>query len=409
VVPSLSRPFSILAFYVEVRVTNIIDPFWIRMPWILTGSGTAAQTGEVARSLGAKKVMIVTDAGVVRAGLLAPVKESLEKAGIEYGVFEEAKPNAPVASIKRCADTAREGRYNLLIAVGGGSVIDTTKLAAVAALGTDTEFDIGQYALKGTPRKGLPKILIPTTAGTGSEASAAAVFTDTEGLVKGTRGEYIVGEVAIVDPELTQNLPPRLTAETGFDAFCHAFEAYTGRRANLVSEALDEMALRLIGENLRPVYFEGGKNPAARYNMAVAATFAMASVSMSQAGLPHAMGHVIQDVVNTSHSNSLSVLLPQIMVFNRDACPEKLARTAALLGENVAGLTPAAAACKAIEGVTGLINDLKLPARMRDIGVGKSQIPRLVDLLFTVMVRNVGNNPRPVTREDAIKIFEAAW
>jgi alcohol dehydrogenase class IV len=392
-----------------VIMTNFKDAFWVRMPWILTGSGAAAQTGEIVKGLGAKKALIVTDAGVVKAGLLRSVEASFKKAGIDYGVFDGVLPNAPVGPIKRCADMARDGHFDIMVAVGGGSVIDTAKIAAITARGNDSEADIGQYAVKGTPRKGLPKILIPTTAGTGSEASAAAVFTDAGGVVVGTRGEYIVGEFAIVDPELTQNLPPALTAETGFDAFCHAFEAYTGLRANLVSEALDEMAMRLIGKNLRLAFFEGNKNPEARYKMAVAATFAMASVSMSQAGLPHAMGHVIQDVVNTSHSNSLSVLLPYIMEFNIGACPEKYARVAGLLGEKVEGLTPAATSRKAIDAVKKLIADLKLPARMRDNGVSKSQIPHLIDLLFTVMVRNVGNNPRPVSREDAAKIFEAAW
>lgn len=390
-------------------MTNLKDSFSIRLPWIITGNEAAAQTGEIAKSLGAKKALIVTDAGIVKAGLLTTVEESLVKSGIEYGVFDGALPNTPVGTVKRCADMAREGRFDILVAVGGGSVIDTSKLAAVAAKGNDSEADIEQYAVKGPPRKGLPKILIPTTAGTGSEASTAAVFTDIGGVIKTTRGEHIVGEVAIVDPELTQNMPPQLTAETGFDAFCHAFEAYTGLRANLVSEALDEMALRLIGENLRPAYFERAKNPEARYKMAVAATFAMASVSMSQAGLPHAMGHVIQDVVNTSHSNSLSVLVPSIMEFNIDACPEKYARVAGLFGERVEGLPPTDASRKAIDAVKKLIDDLKLPARMRDIGVSKSQIPHLVNLLFTVMVRNVGNNPRTVSHEDAAKIFEAAW
>jgi alcohol dehydrogenase len=393
----------------EVNMTNLKDPFWIRMPWVLTGNGTAAQTGDVAKSMGAKKALIVTDTGVVNAGLIKKIQASLSAAGIEQGVFDGALPNAPVGPIKRCADFARIGGFDLLIAVGGGSVIDSAKLAAVAARGNDSESDIAEYAVKGTPRKGLPKILIPTTAGTGSEASAAAVFTDAAGVIKGTRGEHIVGEVAIVDPEMTQNLPPQLTAETGFDAFCHAFEAYTGLKANLVSEALDEMAMRLIGENLRTAYFEGARNPDARYKMAVAASFAMASVSMSQAGLPHAMGHVVQDIVPTSHSNSLSVLIPYIMEFNREVCQEKYARVAALFGEKVEGLSPAEASPKAVEAVKKLIADLKLPARMRDLGVKKSDIPHLVELLFTVMIRNVGNNPRPVAREDAAKIFEAAW
>ena len=389
-------------------MANLIDPFWIRLPNILVGSGTTAQTGEIAKNLGAKKVLIVTDAGVVRAGLFNHIRESLVRQGIEFGLFDGCLPNAPVGPIKNCADIAREGKYDLLIGIGGGSVMDTAKLAAIATLRSDSVEAIGRYAIMGAPRKGLPTILIPTTAGTGSEASASAVFTDHEGIIKGTRGEYIVAEIAIVDPQMTQTLPPQITAETGFDAFCHAFEAYTGKRANLVSEAMDEMAMKLISDNLRLTYHEGLKNLEARYKMAVAATFAMASVSISQAGLPHAMGHVIQDIVNTSHSNSLSVLLPSIMEFNVNTCPDKFSRVAMFMNEMIEGLSQAEAAIKAISAVRKLISDLQLPQRMRDIGVSKSQIPHLVDLLFDTMIRNVGNNLRPVSREDAARIFETA-
>ncbi len=385
------------------------EPYWVRLPHILTGDGTVKQTGEIARNLGAKKALIVTDAGVARAGLLEGIKESLEKERIEFGVFEGCQPNTPIRTIKRCADLMRGGKYDILIGVGGGSVMDTAKLAAIAARGQDNEEDIKQYTVNGPPRRGLPKILIPTTAGTGSEASTAAVLTDNEGIVRGTRGEYTVADVAIVDPLLTQNLPPRITAESGFDAFCHTFEAYTGPRAHLLSEALDEMTIKLIAENLRPAYREGAKNPEARYKMTVAATYAMASVSMSQANLPHAMGHALQSVVNTSHGISLSVLLPHIMEFNLPACPEKFARVAELMGEKIEGLSPPDASLKAIAAVGQLIADIELPQRLRDIGVKKEQIPRMVDILFDINMRNVRNNPRPVTREDAIRIFEAAW
>ena len=196
-------------------MTNLIDPFWIRLPNILVGSGTTAQTGEIAKNLGAKKVLIVTDAGVVRAGLFNHIRESLVRQGIEFGLFDGCLPNAPVGPIKNCADIAREGKYDLLIGIGGGSVMDTAKLAAIATLRSDSVEAIGRYAIMGAPRKGLPTILIPTTAGTGSEASASAVFTDHEGIIKGTRGEYIVAEIAIVDPQMTQTLPPQITAETG--------------------------------------------------------------------------------------------------------------------------------------------------------------------------------------------------
>lgn len=385
------------------------EPYRVRLPYILTGDGTVNETGEIARNLGAKKALIVSDAGIIQAGLLNGVRESLRKERIEFGVFDGCEPNAPVGTIKRCADIARDGKYDLLIGVGGGSVMDTAKLAAIAAKGQDSEKDIKQYTVNGPPRRGLPKILIPTTAGTGSEASTAAVLTDTEGMVRGTRGEYTVAEVAIVDPLLTLNLPPRITAESGIDAFCHAFEAYTGRRAHLLSLALDEMAIKLVAENLRPAYREGARNPEARYKMAVAATYAMASVSMAQANLPHAMGHALQSVVNTSHGNSLAILLPPIMEFNASACPEKFARVAELMGEKIENLSLPEASLKAIAAVRQLISDIDLPQRLRDIGVKKERIPRMVDILFDINRRNVDANPRLVSREDATRIFEVAW
>ena len=390
-------------------MTNLIDSFWIRLPNLVVGNGTTAQTGDIAHNLGANKVLIVTDAGVAKASLLNMVKESLVKEHIDFGIFDGCQPNAPVTTIKRCADFAREGKYDLLIGVGGGSVMDTAKLAAIAAKGMDTIEDIERYTINGPPRRGISKILIPTTSGTGSEASTAAVLTDNRGIVRGTRGEFTTAEAAIVDPLLTLNLPPRLTAESGFDAFCHAFEAYTSNRAQLISEALDEKALKLIAENLPLAYREGAKNPEARYGMAVAATMAMASVSMSQASLPHAMGHALQSVVNTSHGSSLSILLPTIMEFNMSACPDKYARVAELMGEKTEGLFQNDASAKAIAAVRQIIKDIELPTRLRDVSVTKAQIPRIVDILFDINLRNVKSNPRPVSREDATKIFEAAW
>ncbi len=385
------------------------EPYWVRLPHILTGTGAVGQLGEIVRRLRIEKALIVTDTGVNQAGLIEKIKEPLAKEGISFGVFDGCLPNAPVSTIKSCAETINKGGYEVLIGVGGGSTLDTTKLASIAATAKDIEEDIKGYPINGLARRGLPKILIPTTAGTGSEASNAAVLTDREGLVRSTRGEYGLAEIAIVDPAMTQNLPPRLTAETGVDAFSHAFEAYINPRAHVLSETLDEMAIRLIAANLRPAYRNGSHNVEARYNMAIAATYAMASIPMSGAGLPHALGHALQSVIPMSHSVSLAILLPPIMKFNASTCPAKYARVAELMGEKAGNLSLEGSALVAVSTVEKLLSDIGMTSRLRDIGFKKGQIPRVVNILFEFNMRNVRNNPRPVGREDAAAILEAAW
>ncbi len=385
------------------------EPYWVRLPQILTGTGTVGQLGEIVKRLGMEKALIVTDTGIVKAGLIDKIKEPLTKEGIDFGVFDGCQPNAPVSTIKSCAEIARKGGYDLLIGVGGGSTLDTTKLASIAATAKDIEADIREYPVSGLSRRGLPKILIPTTAGTGSEASNAAVLTDQEGLVRSTRGEYGLADIAIIDPAMTQNLPPRLTAETGVDAFSHAFEAYINPRAHVLSETLDEMAIRLIAANLRPAYYKGSENVEARYNMAVAATYAMASIPMSGAGLPHALGHALQSVAEMSHGVSLAILLPHIMEFNLSACPAKYARVAELMGERTGNLSAEDSALKAIDAVKKLLSDVGMTNRLRDTGLKKQHLPRIVEILFEFNMRNVRNNPRQVTRADAAGILEAAW
>ena len=380
--------------------------FWVRLPYILTGAGAINELGRIVKNIGAKKPVIITDSGIVKAGLLNKAKEPLEKEGLHFAVFDRCEPNAPVKIIQDCAEFVRKGRFDLLIGLGGGSVLDTTKLAAIAATGENE--NIAGYATTGPPRHGLPRILIPTTAGTGSEASTAAVLTDREGIVRSVRSEHCLADFVICDPELTLKLPLKLTAESGIDAFCHALEAYVTPRANALTEALDEMALKLISESLRPAYRSGDKSIEARYNMMVAATYAMATVSMTGAGLAHALSHAIQSVVNVSHAATLSVILPHVIEFNASVVPQKYARVAQMMGENIEGMPLAEAGLKAIEAVRRLLTDLNMPQRLGDLGVSEKQFPRIVQILFEVNLRNTRNNPRFVTEEDALTILKKA-
>ena len=386
------------------------EPFWVRLPYTLTGTGTVSQVGKLAKQLGGKKVLVVTDPGVVQAGLLSYVEQSLEKEGVKFGIFDKCEPNCPIEVAQSCAQYAKEGKYDLMIGLGGGSTMDTTKLASIAAVSDNPTVEgIRQYAVSEPPRRGLPKILIPTTAGTGSEISPAAVFVDTDNIKKAVRHEYNLGNIAIVDPLMTQYLPPEITAQTGIDALTHAFEGYLCPTPNIVADMIAEMAIKLISENLRPAYRDGAHNLEARYNMAIAASYAMSTTFISGFSIYHSMGHSLQIEARTTHGISLYLVMAPIMEFNLMTTSNRFARIAELMGEKTEGLPQREAARKSIDAVRRLGTDIGLPQRLRDIGVKKDQIPKFVDILFTTNVARVKTNVRPLSRDDAARMYESIW
>ena len=300
-----------------------------------------------------------------------------------------------------------------MVGLGGGSTLDTTKLASITAAADISLESIRSYVVKEPPRRGLQTILIPTTAGTGSEISPVAVLVDVDSVKKAARHEYYLAKVAIVDPLMTQYLPPAITAQTGIDALSHAFEAYLCPTPNILADTLAEMAIRLISENLRPAYRNGAQNLEARYNMAIAATYAMSTLFISgptpNVSLYHAMGHSLQIEAKTTHGISLYLVMPAIMEFNLMATPERFARIANLMGEKVEGLPLQEAASKSIDAVKQLATDIGLPQRLRDIGVKKGQIPMFVEVLFSNYEARIKANPRPFSKDDAVRLYESAW
>ena len=393
---------------------SFAGPFWARLPYTLIGTGTVEQLGEMVKHLGGNKVLVVTDPGVVQAGLLEKVKQPLEKEHIEFGVFDKCEPNCPIHVAQACAQFAKDGGYDLMVGLGGGSTLDTTKLASITATAKDVSLEnIRSYVTSGPPGRGLQTILIPTTAGTGSEISPVAVLVDVDGVKKVGRHEYYLARVAIVDPLMTQYLPPAITAQTGIDALSHAFEAYLCPTPNILADTLAEMTIKLISDNLRTAYRSGAQNLEARYNMAIAATYAMSTLFISgptpNVSLYHAMGHSLQIEAKTTHGISLYLVMPVIMEYNLLATPERFACIANLMGEKIEGLPLREAALKSINAVKQLAMDIDLPQRLRDIGVKKEQIPKFVEVLFSNYAARIKANPRPISRDDAIKLYESAW
>jgi alcohol dehydrogenase len=383
-------------------------PFSVRIPLTHVGTGSAAQIASLAKEFGPRKILLVTDLGVIRAGLLEGLKSSLEKGNIPFEILDGCKPDAPLGVIAELSNWAKGTGCDLFVGVGGGSVMDTTKALSVLVPAQENPRDLLGNSL--SQRLGLPKILVPTTAGTGSEWSGAAVVTDeTDGQKKVIRGKYAWADAVIIDPLLTLQLPSRLTAETGMDALCHAIEAYVTWKANIVSDMFAEKAIRLLGGNLRPAYAKGSKHPEARYRLSLGASLAMAAAMSSALGLVHAMNYPLAMKGHMSHGTAITILLPHVMEYNLPGSPRKYARIAELLGEETHGLSEMEAARKSVEAVRNLARDLGMPRRMSDEGVLQEDLPKFVDYLFTFMPYGIEINPRDLSREQAARIFEAAW
>lgn len=385
--------------------------FAFRIPYSVIGNNVIDSVGTIVKQFGSKKVLIVTDPGIVEAGLLDKVKQPLAKEGIEFGVFDGGKPNAPFSVIKSVAQLAKDGGYDLLIGLGGGSAMDIAKMASLVATAKDVaQEDINDY-FEDKGRHGLPTLLIVTTAGTGSEWTMCSVITDDEGDGEKRAALYpaLIAQAVIVDPLLTLNLPPRATADTGVDAFCHAVECFTGNSGNVVGEMFQKTAIELIANNLRAACGKGS-NIEARYYMSVAAMMATLPMAFTGgANLVHGLGHSLQMIAKCTHGVSCGVVLPYVLDFNMLTTMPKLACLAELMGEHVAGLSQLDAAKKSLEAVRRLLSDVGLPLRLRDIGLKKEDFPHIIDNLFNINMWAVDSNPRDCTREDVAGILEAAW
>jgi len=387
------------------------NPFTIRVPYTIFGNGCVSEVGKEAKKLGAKKVLLVTGEVVGKSELLDRVKKPLEEEGIKWAAFSGVEPDNPIANVVAVAKAAKENNCNMVIGVGGGSTMDNAKVASVLAAYDDIDkVDISKWlGTENVPRKGLPKIMVPTTSGTGSEWTVVTVVM-TEGRKHAIRSAYLMPDATILDPLMTLGMPQKVTADSGIDALTHAIEAYTGVRANLYSDMISERAISLIAENLRKAYAKGSENIEARYNMSFASMIACNPVVVAGAHLGHGMAHSLQSVMhNITHGESCSLMLCAIMDFNKIAKPEKIARLAELMGENGEGLTLLERAEVGIEAVRQLTIDIGMPQQLRDIGMKKEDIKKAVDILFEHQISLVNQNPRQCSREEATRIYESVF
>lgn len=373
---------------------------------VILGNGTVAQAGEEAGKLGAKKALIVTDAGVVKAGLVQGLEESLKAQKINFGIYSQVKAEPEARIVDECVKVVCADGYDIIIGIGGGSSLDVAKGAAIMATNEGKIVDYSGTDL--IPLRGLPKILIPTTAGTGSEVTRAIIITDdSDNSKKAVFSDFALPDVAIIDPLLTLSMPLVVTADTGIDALVHAVETYVSVKATPFSDVLAIEAINLIAENL-PVAYVRGDNIEARFNMSLAATLAGMAFTSGGLGAVHALAYPLDTEFHLSHGRSNAVMLPYVVDYNKIGSLSKYADIAEVMGEDMEGLSEYEAAESLVSCLFRLIEDVAIPTRLSDYGVSRDDIPRLVAGGMK-QKRLFVPNPRNLTEEDVNNIYESAF
>ncbi|MHB8791136.1 MAG: iron-containing alcohol dehydrogenase [Desulfobulbaceae bacterium] len=359
----------------------------------------------VIKSFGGSKPLLVIDPGLCQAGLDADITATLEEVGMKYTVTTKVDPEPGLRLADGAAQLAKKNKCDCVVGAGGGSAMDIAKAAAI--LLTNGGKAVDYLGLGKIKKPGVPKIMIPTSAGTGAEVTFTAVFINEKtGSKGGMNGDPLYPEAAILDPLLTLSLPPHVTASTGLDALTHALEAYTSIQAHPVSEMYSLEAMDLILTNIRTA-FADGRNVRARTSMLLGSLLGGKALAMAGVGLVHAMAYPLGGMFGIPHGLANAVLLPYVTEYNLLGNLEKYATLATLLGYETDKMPLREAAMLAVEGLFNLNTDLDIPATLADLGVSEEKIAEMADIALTV-ARPIENNPRHPSREDIMAVYEYA-
>jgi len=372
---------------------------------VIFGNGTVSQVGKEAELFGARKALIVTDKGVIKAELLSGVQDSLKAHNIDFTIFNEVEAEPPSSNVDEGTQMAVDNGADIVIGIGGGSSLDVAKGIALMARNKGKILDYAGMDL--VPGSGLPKILLPTTAGTGSEVTRVLVAKDvTENIKKAIFSNHALADTAIVDPMLTLSMPPHVTADTGIDALVHAIETYVSMNATPFSDVLAIEAIRLIAENL-PTAYAKAENITARYNMSLAATLAGLAMNSGGVGAVHGLSNILGIKYHMSHGRANAVMLPYVVDYNKIGNPIKYAAIALAMGENTEGLSPYNSAEKLVLSLFRLLEIINISAKLSDYDVTEADIPSLVEGGMKLS-RLFVPNPRNLTKEDVKSIYTKA-
>lgn len=372
---------------------------------IYFGNNILKDIGELASGFGVNKALLVTDAVILSLGYAEIIQKTLDQRNISTEVFSQVEPEPQMNTAEILWDRARKGNYDLIIGLGGGSAIDMAKLASITVTNDITPLEFMSKE-KNAHRPGLKKILIPTTAGAGSEVSRYIVVSS-DNRKYGASSPFVYADAVIIDPLLTLSMSPGITAVTGIDALSHAVDAIMNKYDNPFFDAIALGAIELISNYLRRAFCKGD-DIEARYHMSLAASMAMLAMDGKGVALySHSISYVLSSIKPISHGIGCGLALPYTMAANLSAIPHKLARIASAMGERTESLTPYSAGQRAVQRVYGLIKELRLPLSLQDLGYEPGDLAKMAKNCFIKYKREY--NPKELTLKDCTAIFETMW
>lgn len=362
------------------------------------GSGKVAKAGKLTKSYGKKALIVTGHSSAKKSGLYDKVKDSLKAEGIDSVLFDKVAQNPLTTTAAEGAAFAKENGCDVVVAIGGGSIMDCAKAIAFLAV---NDGDVSDYIFgKKASDTALPIILIPTTCGTGSEGNGFAVLTNPDnGDKKSLRCNAIVAKVSIVDPECMMTMPKYVLASVGFDALCHNMEAYTSKIAQPFTDALSLYAVDLIAHNLVDVY-KGTGSKESWEKITLASTIGGMVINTAGVTLAHGMEHPASGLKDIVHGKGLAALTPTIIEVSYQGAPEKFAKLAKLFGgekaEDLAGK------------VRELLEDIELTCTLSDLGIEEKDIPWMAENCMKVSAPSIANNPVVFSQEEIAEIYKKA-
>ena len=373
---------------------------------IVFGRGSFAALPEHIAELKILRPLIVLDRNLAETGFREKVDGVLAKAGIGYVIYDKTEPEPPLELADEGTKLALKKKCDGVIGIGGGSAMDLAKAIAVLAANKGKAEDY--LGLNRVPGPGLPKIMVPTTAGTGSEVTFTAVFIRKKLKKKeGMNSPYLYPELALLDPELTLSLPPHPTAATGIDALCHAIESYTSVIASPMSEMMSIEAIRLISDNLRTAVHDG-TNIEAREAMLLGSLYAGLGLANAGVTAVHSLSYPLGGKYGISHGLANTIMLPRVMAFNLPGALEKFVDIAEVMGEIVDDLPLREAAYLAVEAVEALIEDCGIMTTLEELEIPETDFPELAKVAMTV-ARPLANNPCKMTLDEMVELYQEAY
>jgi len=373
---------------------------------IVFGRGSFAGLPDNLSELKIARPLVVLDGSLAAIGFGEKIGELLKKAGREFVLYDKAVPEPPLELVDDGAKLALRKKCDGIVGIGGGSAMDLAKAISVVAANKGKAVDY--LGLNKVPGPGLPKIMVPTTAGTGSEVTFTAVFIRKKlNKKEGMNSPYLYPELALLDPELTLSLPPQATATTGIDALCHAIESYTSINASPVSEMFSLEAIRLISDSIRTAVHDGS-NIEAREAMLLGSLYAGYGLANAGVTAVHSLSYPLGGRYGVSHGLANTIILPKVLAFNLPGALEKFVDIAEVMGEIVDELPLREAAYLCVEAVEALIEDCGVTTTLQDLNVPEEDFPLLAKAALTV-ARPLANNPCRMTEEDMIEIYQECY